>query len=670
MAHGSVDAPRVRRRQAEHRDHHAGRRPARPAAGSRSHDARSVQGVPASSGRSTCQARVVALLGAGLHQAGGRVEDRGDVAVGRRRAARRTRCRSAARGRRRLRVGRDTSARTSAVNSASVGGGVEDLVLAEGDAVAAPDRVGQPSSTLPRITRMPCSGPVERVWTMYAGMSVSTPSARSPGPSRRTRRGRPPARRPRRRPARPRPAAAARHRPRACPARGRRAPRPPRACPGAPPRGSPGRLRLAAARSNESAPSTAARTAATSGDDPADQHRDPGRARQQREQRQHGSSEPEPPRRAEVAASRPLSRSSSRRAASGSRPVSSSRPRRRRRGSPGATTARGARARAERGGGRAPDRAVADRAGHDQRSGRDRRRRPSDGGEAPTAPARTPRPGPAAGPTRHAARQRRSGVGVGEAERGVREPRQHGRRRPRGRAVRRPTRRRRPAPGRSRGPTSSSHRGAPAESTSRPTTRRNRQAPHSASGTASSRTPRPRPTGCRRAAVASSASGSTYAGAGTAVPGRAGATSRSAGATSRRRRPGPATGRRRLTAPYAARAPTSASTTKAPARGPPGWSGSGRPGRCPRQAVVLVDGRGPPRRGSLAPRPPRRPRAGVRRRPAPGWWRPRPGRRRSRGRGGRAATTAPAAAAYACSSAGGGRVARRGGRRGPGPGCA
>ena len=96
---------------------------------------------------------------------------------------------------------------------------------------------------------------------------------------------------------------------------------------------------------------------------------------------------------------------------------------------------------------------------------------------------------------------------------------------------------------------------------SRPTTRRNRQAPHRRErARRAARSPRPRPRGCRRAAWPSSASGRTYAGAGTACPARAGARTRSAGATSRRRPPG--TGERPppVTEPNAARAPTSAST--------------------------------------------------------------------------------------------------------------
>ena len=73
----------------------------------------------ASSGRSTCQARVLRSSALACVEPGGGVEHGGDIAVGGRAAARRTRCRASPSavddaGRR-----RDTSARTSAVKSAS-----------------------------------------------------------------------------------------------------------------------------------------------------------------------------------------------------------------------------------------------------------------------------------------------------------------------------------------------------------------------------------------------------------------------------------------------------------------------------------------------------------------------------------------------------------------------
>ena len=98
----------------------------------------------ASSGRSTCQARVERSSALAWTRPAVASSDGGDVAVGGRRAARRTRCRARAeRVDDRRRSGARPSARTSRGEGAVLGGQVEDLVLAEGDAVAAAHGVGQ-----------------------------------------------------------------------------------------------------------------------------------------------------------------------------------------------------------------------------------------------------------------------------------------------------------------------------------------------------------------------------------------------------------------------------------------------------------------------------------------------------------------------------------------------
>ena len=150
--------------------------------------------------------------------------------------------------------------------------------------------------------------------------------------------------------------------------------------------------------------------------------------------------------------------------------------------------------------------------------------------------------------------------------------------------------------------TASSQRGAPAASLRRPTTLRNRHAPQSATGTASSRIADTAADTLPPSRVASIASGSTYGGAGTAVPW---ARACHESVCSRHRAPASAGAAERpppLTGPMASRAPNSTSRTNT-AR-PEGDRVGQEPGHQPgigRRAVVLVDGRRPPRRDRVVP---------------------------------------------------------------------
>ena len=288
-------------------------------------------------------------------------------------------------------------------------------------------------------------------------------------------------------------------------------------------------------------------------------------ARQQREQREHGEHDA----RATTGAPSPPSRPAQQVESVGDRrrqpaDVEEQALGRARAGSPGSTTARAARAprrRAVAGGPQTERSRIAPRTTRTRRPRRPRGRgrRASSHSTGANAAARA-----SSSPARQAARQRRSASGSAKpsaawasqgSSRGDDDAARAGRR------PRRPQ-----TTGTSAqvvAPHSSSHRGAPVETTSRPTTRRNRQAPHSANGTREQQErPRPRPTGCRRAAVASSASGRTYGGAGTAradaqrVPGLDLQAPPVAGAVRDRRQP--AAGDR---AERRARAPTSATTT-------------------------------------------------------------------------------------------------------------
>ena len=252
-------------------------------------------------------------------------------------------------------------------------------------------------------------------------------------------------------------------------------------------------------------------------DHPADEHGDPGPAGHQRQRREHRQHDPEPPRRAEV--------------------VEPAQPqvdavRGRRRQQPAVEQQPLARAVQQR---REPPR----REQHRDHGQRDDRRAPGRPVPADAGQQRereqhhdhADQRGDQPGQRRAAADQREQQPGapgrapapvrlrVGEAERGVR----------RARAAARPTapepggpgprRRRRPAPAAYVvAPHRISQRFAPAGVASRPATRRNRHAPQSENGTASTSSADTAAAGLAPRTVASSAIGSTYGGAGTAVP--------------------------------------------------------------------------------------------------------------------------------------------------------
>ena len=400
---------------------------------------------------------------------------------------------------------------------------------------------------------------------MYAGMPVSRSSVSSPGPST-TNQPRPEQRDDRRDRGQRRPAPARRRgvpvaagpggQPVGADERGDH-----EAPPAARPRGSRGPAGSSTAgRSSETAPSTAAATAATSA---TIQQTSTG-IRVARgisaSTASTASSDAEPPRRAEVAEPAGQQVERSRATGSGSRPASSSRP------APAPCSSAGSHHGASStgttpsatAGGPQTERSRID-AGDDREARRRPRRRPSSGGEEPgdrreRRDQREQQPGAPGGAPAAV------GLGVGEAERGVGQPRQQRRddddAEPAvapGAADDRDQRVGRRAPRRA---ASAARRPA---STRRPTTRRNRQAPQSATGTASSSSAETAAAGAAaEERWPSSASGSTYAGAGTAVPvpervprlevqpppvagvGRA-----------------PARARRRTTGPNASRAPTS-----------------------------------------------------------------------------------------------------------------
>ena len=109
--------------------------------------------------------------------------------------------------------------------------------------------------------------------------------------------------------------------------------------------------------------------------------------------------------------------------------------------------------------------------------------------------------------------------------------------------------------------TASSQRGAPAASLRLPTTRRNRHAPHSATGTASSRIADTAAETLPPMTVASMAIGSTYGGAGTAVPCPSACHDSLCSRHRSRASAGAAESPPPLTGPIASRAPKSTSST-------------------------------------------------------------------------------------------------------------
>ena len=193
-------------------------------------------------------------------------------------------------------------------------------------------------------------------------------------------------------------------------------------------------------------------------------------------------------------------------------------------------------------------------------------------------------------------------------------------------------------------PHTSSQRGAPAGSTSRPTTRRNRQAPQSPSGTASSRSADTAAAGLPPSRVAEQRERQDVRRGGDAgARARAGARTRRAAATSRRRRPGAGDRPPPATEPNAVagadqREHDEEGEHERDRVGEEAGHEAGVLGRSSSSSVAArATGPAAARRLGLRARP-----GAARRRPAPGWWRRRRGRRRSRGRAGRAPTTAPA----------------------------
>ena len=336
-------------------------------------------------------------------------------------------------------VGRETSARTSGVKPASSAREVEDLVLAERDAVPAADRVGQPVVDVAADHQDPVGGAghralhhvrrdalvrrlVSRSWPPTtnqprptSGTAAATTTSTAPSPRRHERRGA-----------------------RGVLDDGLRAERGghDEARPAGPPPESPSAawVEVGGQVERDGADHRGGHRR-DRGDDPADEHGHPGRARDQREHGEHGEDDAEP-RGGPRSPTRPVTRSRASTIATGSRPPRAAWPRRRRAGGPGPTT--GAAGRAPRPARRpAGPRRTGRAPPADDDAGRGRDDQAEQQGEEPQA--RRERADRARAAARSARRHATGGPPRGRRSRGRRGPaRAAGPRRRRSRSDRRP----------------------------------------------------------------------------------------------------------------------------------------------------------------------------------------------------------------------------------------
>ena len=372
------------------------------------------------------------VLGAGLAEPVRRVDHRRDVAVGRRRAARRTRSPRPPVPPTASGSGPDTSADTAASRDWSTAESRGHLVLADGDAVVTQHRVGESGLDVAADHEDAVLGPelraldhVRRDAVVGVVLQLAVPAAHEPDQCRRPARPAPPPR-PRARPARRQVLREAVADESVCPEHGGDQERrlqgdheEPEAGGGV--HGGQLELQQREPRSEQGGDER---------DDPADQDRDPGRAPAPAPRAASTTSRMPSHHGAPGSPIRPVTSSRKPTSVIGSFPASSSSRARLRGAAPAATRARAGRAPSRAPRRAAPDRAVAHQAGADREPGTDHDQREDDAEPEQQRRERRPeREQQRAPPRRPPAAV---GLRVGEPERGVGQPRQQARpRRPR-----------------------------------------------------------------------------------------------------------------------------------------------------------------------------------------------------------------------------------------------